>query len=111
MSVHIHPNQHWWEMLDFTVFPTKANGGDGIHTHCNCIWLSEFLLNIGICLVVLIWVMVVEIMAMTVEILAMAVEILAVGVGILAVVVEMLALAVKILAVLVEIWTLKFGNT
>ena len=22
-------------MFDFTVFPTKDNGGDGIHTHCN----------------------------------------------------------------------------
>ena len=39
VSVHIHPNQHWWEMLDFTVFPTKAGGGDSIHTHCNTFYL------------------------------------------------------------------------
>ena len=26
-------------MLDFTVFPTKTNGGDGIHTHCNTFYL------------------------------------------------------------------------
>ena len=34
-----HPNQHWWGMLDFTVFPTKAGGGDSIHTHCNTFYL------------------------------------------------------------------------
>ena len=35
VSVNIRPPQLWWEMLDFTIFPTKADGDDGIHTHCS----------------------------------------------------------------------------
>ena len=34
VSVPIHHVQHWWEMLDFTNFPNKADGGGGIDTQC-----------------------------------------------------------------------------
>ena len=34
VSVPIHHIQHWWEMLDFTIFPTKVDSGGGIVTRC-----------------------------------------------------------------------------
>ena len=39
VSVNIRPPQLWWEMLDFTIFPTKADGGGGIDTHCRTSYL------------------------------------------------------------------------
>jgi hypothetical protein len=34
VSVPIHHVQPWWEMLDFTIFPTKYDGDSGIDTYC-----------------------------------------------------------------------------
>ena len=31
---HLHPLQHWWEILDFTFFPAKPDGHGGINTYC-----------------------------------------------------------------------------
>ena len=39
VSVPIHRIKHWWEMLDFPLFPTKADGGGGIDTHCRTFYL------------------------------------------------------------------------
>ena len=41
VSVPIHRIKHWWEMLDFTLFPTKADGGGGIDTHCRTFYLIK----------------------------------------------------------------------
>ena len=39
VSEPIHPLKQWWEMLYFPLFPTKVDGGSGIHTHCCTFYL------------------------------------------------------------------------
>ena len=33
MLSHLHPLQHWWEILDFTFFTVKPDGHGGIYTY------------------------------------------------------------------------------